>query len=108
MTPKASTGGMTPREGDIAIVGIGCRFPGESNDPQSFWNMLVNDVDAITEIPPERWDVEAWYDPRPGIAGRTYARHGGFVTGIDQFDAEFFGLSRREAERMDPLAAHAA
>jgi len=87
---------------DIAIVGIGCRFPGGADSPAAFWDLLLRGTDAITAIPAERWDAEALYDPRPGISGRSYARHGGFVEGIDRFDAEFFGLSRREAERMDP------
>lgn len=90
------------RETDIAVIGIGCRFPGGADSPEAFWKMLMDGVDAVSEMPRERWDFEPHFDPRPGMPGRTYSHWGGLVEGIDQFDAEFFGLSRREAERMDP------
>jgi acyl transferase domain-containing protein/aryl carrier-like protein/ubiquinone/menaquinone biosynthesis C-methylase UbiE len=86
----------------IAIIGIGCRFPGEANDPNAFWQLLCNGVDAITEIPADRWNIASYFDPEPGTPGKTYARWGGFINGIDQFDAGFFGISPREAARMDP------
>ncbi len=86
----------------VAIVGIGCRFPGGASDPLRFWALLEQGVDAIREIPPERWNTRAFYDPRPGVPGKTQARWGGFVEGIDQFDPQFFGISPREATRMDP------
>src|SRR3954471_780901 len=86
----------------IAIVGIGCRFPGGANDPQQFWRLLTDGVDAITTVPPDRWHARAFYDPDPATPGKTYTRWGGFVTGIDQFDASFFGMSPREATRADP------
>jgi acyl transferase domain-containing protein len=85
----------------IAIVGIGCRFPG-ANNPESFWELLRDGVDAITEVPADRWDVDAFYDPEPGIPGKMYTRYGGFIDQVDQFDPSFFGISPREAERMDP------
>ncbi len=85
----------------IAIVGIGCRFPGAHN-PESFWELLRDGVDAITEVPPDRWDVDAFYDPEPGTPGKMYTRYGGFIDQVDQFDPSFFGISPREAERMDP------
>ncbi|MBI4526099.1 MAG: SDR family NAD(P)-dependent oxidoreductase [Deltaproteobacteria bacterium] len=86
----------------IAIVGIGCRFPGGANDAESYWRLLSAGADAITEIPEDRWSIERYYHPRPGVPGKTYARWGGFIEGIDQFDPEFFGISPREAAHMDP------
>jgi acyl transferase domain-containing protein len=86
----------------IAIVGIGCRLPGGANDPDSYWNLLRNGVDAIREIPPDRWRIEDYCDPKPGTPGKTYSRWGGFMDQIDLFDPEFFGISPREAVRMDP------
>ena len=86
----------------IAIIGIGCRFPGHVNGPGTFWQMLCNGVDAITEIPPDRWSIRSFYDPETGTPGKTYARWGGFLEDIDMFDAGFFGISPREAALMDP------
>jgi len=86
----------------IAIVGIGCRLPGKANGPQEFWQLLSQGVDAIREVPPDRWDIATYYDPRAGALGKTNARWGGFIDGIDQFDAPFFGIAPREAARMDP------
>lgn len=90
------------RDDDIAIVGMGCRFPGGANSPDAYWNMLLRGGDAIVDIPAERFDIDAYFDPQPGLSGKTYARQAGLIENIDMFDAEFFGLSRREAERMDP------
>ena len=78
----------------IAIVGIACRFPGAS-DLTGFWRLLRNGIDAITEIPKERWDVEALYDPRPEMRGKTRNRFAGLIEGIDQFDAQFLGQPPR-------------
>ncbi len=85
----------------IAIIGIGCRFPG-ANNPEAFWHLLQDGVDAITEVPPDRWDVDALYDPEPATPGKMNTRWGGFLEGVDRFDSGFFGISPREAERMDP------
>ena len=87
---------------DIAIVGMACRFPGGVTTPRQFWQMLLDGVDAIGDLPPERIDLERYYSPQPKTAGKTIARRGGFLVGLDQFDAAFFGNSPREAERMDP------
>jgi acyl transferase domain-containing protein len=87
---------------DIAIVGVGCRLPGGVDGPASFWKLLRDGVDAITEIPHDRFDVEAVFDPDPATPGRIYSRWGGFIEGVDQFDADFFGIAPREAKRMDP------
>src|SRR5437764_999532 len=80
----------------IAIIGIGCRFPGGANDPDAFWKLLEAGVDAITEVPVDRWNIHSFYDPEPGKPGKTQARWGGFLAGIDQFDPHFFGISPRE------------
>ena len=76
----------------IAIVGIGCRFPG-ADGPAAFWRLLRDGVDAIGDLPPGRWDLETWYDPRPDTPGTTYTRRGGFLDNVDMFDAAFFGIS---------------
>ena len=90
------------RREKIAIVGIGLRFPGGAVDTSSFWQQLVDGTDAITEIPPERWDVNAFYDADPLAPGKMTVKHGGFLDGIDQFDTEFFGIAPREAINTDP------
>lgn len=87
----------------IAIVGMGCRFPGGANDPESFWQLLNIGMDAIREVPPQRWNINKYYDPNPEAIGKTYTREGGFLDiEIDEFDAEFFGLAPREVVMMDP------
>src|SRR5437867_3934713 len=86
----------------IAIVGMGCRFPGGAVDPAGFWRVLRDGVDGITEVPADRWDVEAYYDADKNTAGKMYTRSGGFLGRVDTFDAAFFGISPREAASMDP------
>ena len=86
----------------VAIVGIGCRFPGGASDPEAYWRLLRDGVDAVTEIPRDRWDVDAYYDPDPDAAGRMATRHGAFLASVDQFDAGFFGITPREAAGIDP------
>jgi acyl transferase domain-containing protein/acyl carrier protein len=86
----------------IAIIGIGCRFPGGVNNPEALWKLLIEGREAVGEVPPDRWNVERFYDPEPGIVGKSVARRGGFVEGIDQFDPQFFGISPREAPYVDP------
>src|SRR6202011_3500235 len=86
----------------IAIIGIGCRFPGGVNDTESFWKLLVEGQEAISEVPPDRWNVERFFDAEPGLPGKSIARRGGFLDRIDQFDPQFFGISPREAPYVDP------
>ena len=85
----------------IAVIGIGCRFPG-ANNPELFWQLLHNGIDAITEIPPSRWDISSFYSPKQVESGKMYTRWGGFLDQVDQFEPSFFGISPREAQRMDP------
>src|SRR5829696_1458070 len=86
----------------VAVVGIGCRFPGGVVGPEAYWAFLTNGVDAITEVPPDRWNAEAFYDPDPSAPGRMSSKWGAFLPDIAGFDADFFGISPREAEAMDP------
>ncbi len=85
----------------IAIIGMGCRFPG-APDLQAFWQLMCNGVDAITEVPTDRFDVQAFYHPQPATPGKLMSRWGGFLDQVDCFDAAFFGITPREAARMDP------
>jgi acyl transferase domain-containing protein/acyl carrier protein/NADP-dependent 3-hydroxy acid dehydrogenase YdfG len=85
----------------IAIIGMSGRFPG-APDLGALWQLLIEGGDAIQEIPPERYDIDAVFDPVPRTPGRTVSRWGGLLADIDCFDAEFFGISPREATRMDP------
>jgi thioester reductase-like protein len=85
----------------IAIIGLGCRFPG-ADSPEAFWQLLINGKEAIREIPCDRWDIDQFYHPEPGKPGKISTRWGGFIDQVDRFDADFFGISPREAERMDP------
>jgi acyl transferase domain-containing protein len=86
----------------IAIIGLGCRFPGRASDADSYWQLLHGGVDAVAAIPRDRWDIDAFYDPDPDAPGKIYAREGAFVENVDLFDAPFFGISPREAVSMDP------
>ncbi|MGN9809490.1 type I polyketide synthase [Micromonospora sp. BQ11] len=85
----------------IAIIGMGCRFPG-ANGPDEFWKLLLDGVDAIREVPPDRWNAEDLYDTDPQAPGKMITRWGGFLDDVDQFDREFFGISPREAGAIDP------
>ena len=86
----------------IAIVGMGCRFPGNVDTPDKFWKLLIDGVDAIGEVPPERWDVDQFFDAEPGMPGKANTRWGGFLPDVDRFEPEFFGVSPREASFIDP------
>lgn len=88
-------------EEPIAIVGMGCRFPG-ATDLTQFWTLLEGGGDAIGDVPKERWDAAALYDPEPGVPGKMCSKWGGFIPGLELFDAGFFNISPHEAARMDP------
>ncbi len=86
----------------IAIIGIGCRLPGGATNAQTFWQMLMGGVDAIREMPQDRWDHRFYYDPEPGKPGKTYSKWAGLIDEIDMFDPGFFGITQREAPFVDP------
>ena len=86
----------------IAIIGMGCKFPGSSNSPEQFWELLKNGKCAITDIPQERWDIEKFFDKDPNAKGKSYVKKGAFIDDVDLFDAAFWGMSPMEAEALDP------
>ncbi|MFM8719093.1 MAG: beta-ketoacyl synthase N-terminal-like domain-containing protein, partial [Chthoniobacterales bacterium] len=87
---------------DIAIIGMGCRFPGGLNNPEEFWKFICEGKEAVREIPSDRWNIQRFYDTEQGLPGKSIAKRGGFIDGIDQFDPQFFGISPREAPYIDP------
>lgn len=86
----------------IAIIGMGCRFPGGADSPEKFWQLLHEGIDAVTEIPTSRWQPDVYYDPDPEMPGKMYTRYGAFLDEVDQFDPQFFGIAPREALSIDP------
>lgn len=86
----------------IAVVGVGCRFPGGVSGPEAYWDLLKSGTDAVTVVPPERWDAEAFYDPDPMAPGKMPTKWGAYLSDVAGFDADFFGISPREAVAMDP------
>jgi acyl transferase domain-containing protein/NADPH:quinone reductase-like Zn-dependent oxidoreductase/acyl carrier protein len=90
------------RADPIAIVGMACRVPGGGDTPELFWNLLRDGIDTVREVPTDRWDGDAWYDTDPSAAGKSATKRGAFLDRIDGFDAEYFGILPREAQRMDP------
>jgi amino acid adenylation domain-containing protein len=86
----------------IAIIGMACRFPGNVNTPEDYWTLIENRVDAIREVPQNRWDADAYYDADPEAPGKMYTKMGGFIDGIENFDARFFGISPKELRSLDP------
>ena len=99
--PALASAVTTRTDEPIAIVGVSCRFPG-APDPEAFWEVLSGGVDAIREVPEDRFDIDEFYDPDPETPGKIYSRFGGFLDEIDGFDPEFFGISPREAVWIDP------
>ena len=90
---------------NIAVVGIGCRFPGHADTPRAFWEMLRLGRQAVGEIPDDRFDLSRYYDAHPQTRGKTVSRQGGYLEHIDELDADFFRVSPREAQRVDPIGA---
>lgn len=90
------------RTAPVAIIGMGCRFPGGVDGPGAYWRLLAEGKDAIREVPADRWDVDAWFDPDPDAPGTMSVKLGGFLDDIAGFDPSFFGITPREAVTMDP------
>jgi acyl transferase domain-containing protein/acyl carrier protein len=93
---------MQSRVTPIAVIGMGCRLPGGIDSPDAFWQALLRGDDLVTEIPPDRWDVEDHYDPERGVQDRSVSRWGGFIDDVGGFDAAFFGFGEPEATAIDP------
>jgi polyketide synthase 5 len=90
--------GVTP----VAVIGMGCRLPGGIDSPELLWEALLRGDDLVTEVPADRWDVDEYYDPEPGVPGRSVCKWGAFLDDVGDFDPEFFGITDKEATAMDP------
>ena len=90
------------RSEPIAIIGMGCRFPGGADTPDAYWQLLRDGVDATSDVPSDRWDGHRYYDPDRHAAGKMVTRRGGFLERVDLFEPGFFGISPREAMSLDP------
>ncbi|PIB76228.1 sulfolipid-1 biosynthesis phthioceranic/hydroxyphthioceranic acid synthase [Mycobacterium celatum] len=97
-SPTMSTTAATP----VAIIGMACRLPGGIDSPELLWEALLRGDDLVTEVPPDRWDVDEHYDPEPGVPGRSVSKWGAFLDDVAGFDADFFGISEAEATAIDP------
>ena len=96
--------GQAPR---FAIIGYAARLPG-ATDADQYWDLLHEGREAVSEVPPDRWDADEFFDPDPGAPGKVVTRRAGFVDDVTGFDAPFFGLSAREAKFDGPAAPAAA
>lgn len=99
--PKSDLASTSAPDEPIAIIGMACRFPGAPN-LDAFWKLLCEGRDAITEVPKQRWDTDAFYDENADAPGRMRTKWGGFIDGVDKFEPQFFGISPRETIQMDP------
>ncbi|HZN93039.1 MAG TPA: beta-ketoacyl synthase N-terminal-like domain-containing protein, partial [Myxococcales bacterium] len=86
----------------IAIIGMGCRFPGTAVSPAAYWQMLQEGGSAIREVPASRWNPDAYYSPDPDAPGKSVSRWGGFLSAVEWFDADLFGIPPRQAAHTDP------
>ena len=86
----------------VAVIGMGCRLPRGIDSPEAFWAALLRGDDLVTDVPSERWNSDDFYDPEPGVPGRTRSRWGAFLDDVTGFDPDFFGLNEQEAAAMDP------
>lgn len=86
----------------VAVIGMACRLPGGIDSPQSLWEALLRGDDFVGEIPDDRWDADVYYDPEPGVPGRSVTRWGAFLDDVGGFDSDFFGMTEREATAIDP------
>src|SRR5581483_1134914 len=98
---SSPTKGATPVT-PIAVIGMACRLPGGIESPEQLWEALLRGDDLVTEIPPDRWDADEYYDPEPGVPGRSVSKWGAFIDDVAGFDADFFGISEQEATAIDP------
>ena len=99
---EASASGAPAPNRPIAVIGMACRFPGEANSPAEFWKLMKSGTDAISEVPRDRWNIDAYFHPDAKATGQVYTRWGGFLPNYKLFDADFFGISPREAAQIDP------
>src|SRR5438046_2989545 len=90
------------RHEPIAVIGVGCRFPGDADSPEALWQALERGFDAITEVPESRWTFDAYRELDPDLAEKIPTQYGGFLKQVDRFDPHFFGISPREAVGLDP------
>ena len=86
----------------VAVIGMACRLPGGIESPEQLWEALRRGDDLVTEVPPDRWDKDEYYDPESGVPGRTASKWGAFLDDVAGFDSEFFGINEREAAALDP------
>ena len=86
----------------VAVIGMACRLPGGIDSPEQLWEALLRGDDLVTEVPPDRWDADEYYDPEPGVPGRSVSKWGSFLDDVYGFDSEFFGIGEREATELDP------
>ncbi|MGV8121432.1 MAG: beta-ketoacyl synthase N-terminal-like domain-containing protein [Candidatus Xenobiia bacterium LiM19] len=100
-TLQAEVDGLKSKE-PVAIIGMGCHFPGGAESPDEFWKNLTAGLDAITKVPDERWDISQYYNPDPAAPGGMITPFGGFIEGASLFDNFFFGISTCEASSLDP------
>ena len=97
-SPTMGTTPVTP----VAVIGMACRLPGGIDSPEQLWEALLRGDDLVTEVPPDRWDVDEYYDPEPGVPGRSVSKWGAFLDDVYGFDSDFFGIGEREATELDP------
>jgi polyketide synthase 5 len=97
-SPTMGTTPVTP----VAVIGMGCRLPGGIDSPELLWEALLRGDDLVIAVPVDRWDAEEYYDPEPGVPGRSVSKWGAFLDDVAGFDSEFFGINEREAIAMDP------
>ena len=86
----------------VAVIGVACRLPGGIDSPEQLWEALLAGADLVTAVPADRWDADDYYDPEPGVPGRSVSKWGAFLDDVGGFDADFFGISEREATAVDP------